>query len=460
MSNIANGSHDERSPSKTTTTTTMRDDESGGETANGKRQFTTTGGNATTGAADARTMASTDGSNGGAPSRSESTYAFDTFGEGDAPDVERVTEGIELERRARGDALEREASVRGKGKKRGGEASSAVILPRLLDCSGMLQDACAAIVDDSFNRCFQESDEAPWNFNFYLLPLWWLGWVVRHFVLFPIRLTFLLTASVLFAVSFMFVHYCMPRKWGLERKCVELYSAAFVVSWTGVIKYHGPRPTKRGHRGGVVYVSNHTSMIDYLVMSQVSPFAVIQQKHKGWVGLLQRTAMDAIDCIQFNRTDIKDRHTVTARLKQHVADKSRLPLLIFPEGTCVNNKYCVMFKRGAFDLGVDVVPVAIKYNNIFVDAFWNSRRQSFSRHLCKLMSSWAVVADVWYMEPQRKRDDETSIEFAERVRMMICKRAGIKAVPWDGMLKYYRPSPRECESRRKAFAEGLMRGFA
>ena len=27
------------------------------------------------------------------------------------------------------------------------------------------------------------------------------------------------------------------------------------------------------------------------------------------------------------------------------------PLLIFPEGTCVNNEYCVMFKRGAFDLG-------------------------------------------------------------------------------------------------------------
>ena len=44
-----------------------------------------------------------------------------------------------------------------------------------------------------------------------------------------------------------------------------------------------------------MYVSNHTSMIDYLVLTQVSPFAVIQQKHKGWVGLLQRTAMSAID---------------------------------------------------------------------------------------------------------------------------------------------------------------------
>lgn len=34
-----------------------------------------------------------------------------------------------------------------------------------------------------------------------------------------------------------------------------------------------------------------------------------------------------------------------------------------------------MFKKGAFDLGATVYPVAIKYNKIFVDAFWNSRRQ-------------------------------------------------------------------------------------
>lgn len=93
----------------------------------------------------------------------------------------------------------------------------------------------------------------------------------------------------------------------------------------------------------------------------------------------------------------------------------------------------VMFKRGAFDLGVTVCPIAIKYNKIFVDAFWNrrgrggapgweehgwplppfpfrsavlrrpcppllppcSRRESFSGHLFRLMTSWAVVADVW-----------------------------------------------------------------
>jgi hypothetical protein len=40
-----------------------------------------------------------------------------------------------------------------------------------------------------------------------------------------------------------------------------------------------------------------------------------------------------------------------------------------------------MFKRGAFDLGAVVCPIAIKYNKIFVDAFWNSKRQSFTAHL-------------------------------------------------------------------------------
>lgn len=80
------------------------------------------------------------------------------------------------------------------------------------------------------------------------------------------------------------------------------------------------------------------------------------------------------------------------RMKAHVQAADTTPLLIFPEGTCVNNEYCVMFKRGAFDLGATVCPIAIKYNKIFVDAFWNSKRQSFTAHLvrrsCALCHFW------------------------------------------------------------------------
>lgn len=73
-------------------------------------------------------------------------------------------------------------------------------------------------------------------------------------------------------------------------------------------------------------------------------------------------------------------------MKKHISNKENFPLLIFPEGTCVNNQYCVMFKKGAFELGATVYPIAIKYNKVFVDAFWNSRRESFTTHLVSILN--------------------------------------------------------------------------
>jgi glycerol-3-phosphate O-acyltransferase 3/4 len=75
----------------------------------------------------------------------------------------------------------------------------------------------------------------------------------------------------------------------------------------------------------------------------------------------------------------------------------------------------------------------------------------------RLMTSWAVVCNVWYLEPQTLHPGETHIEFAERVRDLIAKRAGIKKVPWDGYLKYYRPSPKLTEKKQQNFAEAVIR---
>ena len=33
-----------------------------------------------------------------------------------------------------------------------------------------------------------------------------------------------------------------------------------------------------------VFVANHTSMIDFIILEQMAAFAVIMQKHPGWVG--------------------------------------------------------------------------------------------------------------------------------------------------------------------------------
>ena len=51
------------------------------------------------------------------------------------------------------------------------------------------------------------------------------------------------------------------------------------------------------------------------------------------------------------------------RMRAHVANATSSPILIFPEGTCVNNEYTVLFHKGAFELDAQICPVAIKYVN-------------------------------------------------------------------------------------------------
>ncbi|KAL9244816.1 hypothetical protein vseg_018541 [Gypsophila vaccaria] len=330
-------------------------------------------------------------------------------------------------------------------------------LKDVIDLSPVLTEVAGAIVDDSFTRCFKSNPSEPWNWNFYLFPLWCCGVVARYFVIFPLRVLVLTIGWIIFISLYIPVHYFLKgqdklRK-ELERSLMEFFCSFVVASWTGVIKYHGPRPSMRSNQ---VFVANHTSMIDFVVLEQMTAFAVIMQKQRGWLGLLQTTILENLGCIWFNRSEEKDRLTVAMKLREHLNGADNNPLLVFPEGTCVNNEYIVMFKKGVFELGCPVCPVAIKYNKIFVDAFWNSRNHSFTMHLLQLMTSWAVVCDVWYLEPQTLRPGETSIQFAERVRDMIAHRAGLKVVPWDGFLKYSRPSTRLTESKQKSFAESIL----
>ncbi|CAM8899084.1 unnamed protein product [Rhodiola kirilowii] len=327
----------------------------------------------------------------------------------------------------------------------------------LIDISPALTEAAGAIVDDSFTRCFKSNPPERWNWNVYLFPLWCCGVAVRYLVLFPGRILILVVGWTIFLSAFIPVHFLLKghRKLRikLQRSLMEMICCFFVASWTGVVKYHGPRPSMRPKQ---VFVANHTSMIDFVILEQMTSFAVIMQKHPGWVGLLQSTILESVGCIWFNRTEAKDREIVARKLRAHVQEVDNNPLLIFPEGTCVNNQYTVMFKKGAFELDAVVCPVAIKYNKIFVDAFWNSKKQSFTMHLLRLMTSWAVVCDVWYLEPQTMKPEETAIEFAERVRDIIAVRAGLKKVPWDGYLKYHRPSPKHRERKQRSFAEILL----
>lgn len=218
-----------------------------------------------------------------------------------------------------------------------------------------------------------------------------------------------------------------------------------------------------------------------------------------------------MQCVWFNRGESSNRALVAQKLSDHAKDGSRIPLLVFPEGTCVNNEYVVQFKKGVFELGVPVCPIAIKYNKVFVDGYWNSRKMSFGMHLfrymshwlcpsfdcvlilsgclvvwvrdVRLMTSWCVVVDVWFMDPQRQAPGEDPVQFAGRVQVraiiavmfanpvlmcvhvsdcvqrLIARRAGLEAVDWDGYMKYWKPSDRFIQSRQEAIGKELLVEF-
>ncbi|XP_034110506.1 glycerol-3-phosphate acyltransferase 3 isoform X3 [Drosophila albomicans] len=184
-------------------------------------------------------------------------------------------------------------------------------------------------------------------------------------------------------------------------------------------------------------------------------FIGIGQRHGGFLGVLQRALARASPHIWFERGEAKDRHLVAERLKQHVSDPNNPPILIFPEGTCINNTSVMQFKKGSFEVGGVIYPVAIKYDPRFGDAFWNSSKYSMMQYLYMMMTSWAIVCDVWYLPPMYRQEGESAIDFANRVKGVIAKQGGLVDLVWDGQLKRMKPKKEWREIQQIEFANRL-----
>jgi glycerol-3-phosphate O-acyltransferase 3/4 len=152
--------------------------------------------------------------------------------------------------------------------------------------------------------------------------------------------------------------------------------------------------------------------------------------------------------IWFERSEMKDREAVARRLKEHVEDSTKLPILIFPEGTCINNSAVMQFKKGSFEVGGVIYPVAIKYDSRFGDPFWNSHDYSMLQYLYMMMTSWAIVCDVWYLPPMTRKPGESGVDFANRVKAEIARKGGLVDLDWDGQLKRA-PAKREWKEKEQ-----------
>jgi len=309
-----------------------------------------------------------------------------------------------------------------------------------------LSSGIEAIVEDDVTQCFHSQQIRGWNllartnnYSFINLGLrmsivWIGGFAWRWMIIFPWRLVVCIVGCLWMMVTMSIVsvigHHSMRLKAAYWANIVtyRIYTRAL----GAVVNYHA---VENLPMNGSVCVANHTTILDVITLSNHRPYALIGQSHGGALGWWQKRLARCTKHIWFERTELRDRQVVTNKLREHCADSDNYPLLIFPEGTCVNNTSVLQFKKGSFEACDRVYPVAIKYNPWFGDAYWNSSKYGMLHYLMRVFTSWAIVADVYYLPVMHRRLSESPINFANRCKSEIAQAGGLVDRIWDGQLK-------------------------
>ncbi|MBN3290213.1 GPAT3 acyltransferase, partial [Polypterus senegalus] len=323
-----------------------------------------------------------------------------------------------------------------------------------------------SIVEDEVTQRFTSEELVSWNLltrtnnNFQYISvrvslIWVLGVFIRYCILCPLRITLAAIGLSWLVIGTTIVGQLpSSRVKNLLSELVHLMCYRICArGLSATIHYHNKE--NRPKKGGIC-VANHTSPIDVVILANDGCYAMVGQVHGGLLGVIQRSMVKACPHVWFERSEMKDRQLVTKRLTDHVSDKTKLPILIFPEGTCINNTSVMMFKKGSFEIGGTIYPVAIKYDPQFGDAFWNSSKYSMVSYLLRMMTSWAIVCNVWYLPPMTRQEGEDAVSFANRVKSEIARQGGLVDLSWDGGLKRAKVKETFKEEQQKTYSKMIV----
>lgn len=339
------------------------------------------------------------------------------------------------------------------------------------DIAPLVMSGISTIRDDQVTSRFYASEKKLWNMltrtsihpvfmSHRLNIIWFASLVWRWCWLLPMRIL-VFTAAMFWLLAATAILLLLPRQVPWYEKCYEwmicMVFRLITHSFSAVINFHNP---ENKARNGGICVANHTSPLDAVILSYDNCYSMIGQRHGGFLGFTQKVLDLTSEHVWFERGESKDRQRVVDRLTRHCSSGKHHPVLIFPEGTCINNTSVMMFKKGSFEIDTVVYPVAIKYDTLYTEAFWNSSEQSILRYIAMMLTSWALVCDVWYLPPMRRLPNEDAITFANRVKALIAQKGGLVDLQWDGMIKRKKLSERIRQSlmdlERKQFFENSV----
>lgn len=215
----------------------------------------------------------------------------------------------------------------------------------------------------------------------------------------------------------------------LSRICLFIFGY-FKVSRKG-IKCNDPRVAP-------IIVSNHVSGVDQLIMlHEFMPcyFSKLQNKNQpffSWILIATRS-------IFVDRTSPESKEQV----KQQILDRANLcykygvpmsllgQLLIFPEGTTTDGSTLLKFRTGAFQPGLPVAPIILKYpfKNFNVASFHD---RSIASSTFEMMCQFTNEIEITYLPvyTPSKEEREDPILYANNVRKYMSAQSGLPMSPY------------------------------
>ena len=131
------------------------------------------------------------------------------------------------------------------------------------------------IQKDEFSKCFVQKPRPNFFKSLSIGPGHVVGIFIRYGLLFPYRLCLLLLYTLFFFALLPIILYTESDAW--QRWLFRMYCGAFLASWGSRNHYYGRKPRLNVPH---VCVSNHTSFIDYLILSAHEfPHSVVAQVH-------------------------------------------------------------------------------------------------------------------------------------------------------------------------------------
>jgi 1-acyl-sn-glycerol-3-phosphate acyltransferase len=248
-------------------------------------------------------------------------------------------------------------------------------------------------------------------------------------ILQPIRFVTILLSILVFLAAMAVVFLCVRRRWRrvwwsnqvLSYFCI---SGLFILGVT----VHPIFEAEAENVQGGLYVGNHLSYLDVLVICSVRPSCFVtsvEVRDTPGLGLICRMA----GCLFVERRNKLKLRDEVVEISEGL--KAGLNVAIFPEATSTNGEQILRFRRplyiAAIEARTPVVPFCLNYSHVGLKPIDHSTRDQvfwygdmdFIPHLWALAGSGGVKVNLHFLKPLHPQPDTEPGDLAARSQAQV-----------------------------------------